>query len=146
MPYHENKAFQDNKHPFLADDTVYRVVISSFYKVPAEFFYSNRLLRMSSSSNVYCCVPRCNQKGYVEIEWDFLSFPKDPNICKQWLQKTRADVGPDFSLTKATKVCSSHCRGEEIKTGIAGKKVEFVKGAIPWRFAWRTSSRKRHPP
>lgn len=57
----------------------------------------------------------------------FFTFPKDPNIRKQWLQKIRRDVGPNFSLTKDTKICSLHFREEEIKTGISGKKMELVK-------------------
>ena len=76
----------------------------------------------------------------------FFTFPKDPNIRKQWLQKIRRDVGLNFSLTKDTKICSLHFRGEEIKTGISDKNMELVKGTIPSRFALRTSPRKRHPP
>ena len=104
---------------------------------------------MSSSSNVYCCVPLCNQTGRVDPQGNrvgFFTFPKDPNLRQQWLQKIRRDVGPNFSLTKDTKICSLHFREEEIKTGISGKKMELVKGTIPSRFAWRTSPRKRHPP
>ena len=104
---------------------------------------------MSSSSKVYCCVPLCNQRGRVDPRGNrvgFFTFPKDPNIRKQWLQKIRRDVGPNFSLTKDTKICSLHFREEEIKTGISGQKMELVKGTIPSRFAWRTSPRKRHPP
>ena len=104
---------------------------------------------MSSSSKVYCCVPLCNQRGRVDPRGNrvgFFTFPKDPNIRKQWLQKIRRDVGPNFSLTKDTKICSLHFREEEIKTGISGKKMELVKGTIPSRFAWRNSPRKRHPP
>ncbi|XP_073254897.1 uncharacterized protein [Porites lutea] len=104
---------------------------------------------MWSSSKVYCCVPLCNQTGRVDPQGNrvgFFTFPKDPNIRQQWLQKIRRDVGPNFSLTKDTKICSLHFREEEIKTGISGKKIELVKGTIPSRFAWRTSPRKRHSP
>ena len=104
---------------------------------------------MSSSSKVYCSVPLCNQTGRIDPQGNrvgFFTFPKDPNIRKQWLQKIRRDVGPNFSLTKNTKICSLHFRGEEIQTGISGKKMELVRGTIPSRFAWRTSPRKRHPP
>ena len=102
-----------------------------------------------SSSKVYCSVPLCNQTGCVDPQGNRVecsTFPKDPNIRKQWLQKIRRDVGPNFSLTKDTKICLLHFRGEEIKTGISGKKMELVKGTIPSRFAWRTSPRKRHLP
>lgn len=104
---------------------------------------------MSSSSKVYCCVPLCNQTGRVDPHKEtvrFFTFPKDTNIRKQWLQKIRRDVGLNFSLTKDTKICSLHFRGEEIKTGISDKNMELVKSTIPSRFALRTSPRKRHPP
>ncbi|KAK2548746.1 hypothetical protein P5673_030995, partial [Acropora cervicornis] len=55
-------------------------------------------------------------------------------------------VGPNFSITKHTKVCSLHFRKEEIKTGPGGKKMDLAKDAIPSKFAWRTSPRKRLPP
>ena len=80
---------------------------------------------MSSSSKVYCSGPLCNQTGRVDPQGNrvgFFTFPKDSNIRKQWLQKIRRDVGPNFSLTKDTKICSLHFCGEEIKTGISGKK------------------------
>jgi len=74
------------------------------------------------------------------------SFPTDETFRKQWLLKIRRGVGPNFSITKHTKVCSLHFRKEEIKTGPGGKKMDLAKDAIPSKFAWRTSPRKRLPP
>ena len=102
-----------------------------------------------SSSNVYCCVPLCKQKGNFDPQGNrvgFFSFPADQNIRKQWLQKIRRDVGRNFSLTKNTRVCSLHFCKEEIRTGLSGKKMNLAKDAIPSKFAWRTSPRKRPPP
>ena len=101
---------------------------------------------MSSSSNVYCCVPLCKQKGNVDPQGNrvgFFSFPTDETFRKQWLLKIRRDVGPNFSITKHTKACLLHFRKEEIKRGLGGKKMDLAKDAIPLKFAWRTSRRKR---
>ena len=86
-------------------------------------------------------IPRSsrNQSGI------FLSR-KDPNNHKQWLQKIRTDVGPNFSLTKATQVCSLHFHGEKNKNRHFRQKMELVKGTIPSRLVWHTCPRNRHPP
>ena len=104
---------------------------------------------MSSSSNIYCCVPLCNQRGTVDANGKrvgFFNFPKDPNLRAQWLQKIRRDVGTKFKLTEITKVCSLHFRESEIKKGLGGKKMSVDITAVPSKFAWRTSPRKRPPP
>ncbi|XP_068734587.1 uncharacterized protein [Montipora capricornis] len=76
----------------------------------------------------------------------FFNFPKDPNLRAQWLQKIRRDVGTKFKLTEITKVCSLHFRESEIKKGLGGKKISVDITAVPSKFAWRTSPRKRPPP
>ena len=104
---------------------------------------------MSSGSNIYCCVPLCNQKGNIDCQENrvgFFGFPVDSSLRAQWLHKIRRDVGPNFKLTTATKVCSLHFSKSEIKKGLGGKKMDLAKGAIPSKFAWRTSPRKRPPP
>ena len=42
-----------------------------------------------------------------------------------------------------TKVCSLHFRESEIKKGLGGKKMSVDITAVPSKFAWRTSRRKR---
>ena len=85
---------------------------------------------MSSSSNINCCVPLCNQRGTVDANGKrvgFFNFPKDPNLRAQWLQKIRRDVGTKFKLTEITKVCSLHFRESEIKKGLGGKKMSTCR-------------------
>ena len=104
---------------------------------------------MSSSSNINCCVPLCNQRGIVDANGKrvgFFNFPKDPNLRAQWLQKIRRDVRTKFKLTEITKVCSLHFRESEIKKDLGGKKMSVDITAVPSKFAWRTSPRKRPPP
>ena len=106
-------------------------------------------LGMSSSSNINCCVPLCNQRGTVDANGKrvgFFNFPKDPNLRAQWLQKIRRDVRTKFKLREITKVCSLHFRESEIKKGLGGKKMSVDITAVPSKFAWRTSPRKRPPP
>ena len=76
----------------------------------------------------------------------FFNFPKDPNLRAQWLQKIRRDVGTKFKLTEITKVCSLHFRESEIKKGLGGKRMSLDITAVPSKFAWRTSPRKKPPP
>ena len=81
---------------------------------------------MSSSSNINCCVPLCNQRGTVDANGKrvgFFNFPKDPNLRAQWLQKIRRDVRTKFKLTEITNVCSLHFRESEIKNGLGGRKM-----------------------
>ena len=81
---------------------------------------------MSSSSNINCCVPLCNQRGTVDANGKrvgFFNFPKDPNLRAQWLQKIRRDVRTKFKLTDITNVCSLHFRESEINKGLGGKKM-----------------------
>ena len=104
---------------------------------------------MSSSSNINCCVPLCNQRGTIDANGKrvgFFNFSKDPNLRGQWLQKIRRDVGTKFKLTEITKVCSLHFRESEIKKGLGGKKMSVDITAVPSKFAWHTSPRKRLPP
>ena len=72
-----------------------------------------------------------------------LQFSEDPNLRAQWLQKIRRDVGTKFKLMEITKVCSLHFRESEIKKGLGGKKMSVDITAVPSKFEWRTSRRKR---
>ena len=115
----------------------------------SSFTLSTSLRCPHESSNLYCCVPLCNQKENVGPQGNrvgFFSFPTDETFRKQWLLNIRRDVGPNFSITKHTRVCLLHFRKEEIKTGLGGKKMDLAKDAIPSKLAWRTSKRKRPPP
>ena len=105
---------------------------------------------MSSSSNINCCVPLCNQRGTVDANGKRVGFfnspKKDPSLRVQWLQKIRRDVGTKVKLTEITQFCSLHFREREIKKDLGGKKMSVDITAVPSKFAWRTSPRKRPPP
>ena len=96
---------------------------------------------MSSSLNINCCVPLCNQTANGK-RVGFFNFPNDPILRAQRLQKIRRDVGTKLKLTEITKVCSLHFRESEIKKGLRGKKMSVDITAVPSKFAWRTSPRK----
>ena len=48
-----------------------------------------------------------------------------------------------FKLMEITKVCSLHFHESEIKNGLGGKKMSVDITAVPSKFAWPTSRRKR---
>ena len=81
---------------------------------------------MSSSSNINCCVPLCNQRGTIDANGKRggFNFPKDPNLWAQWLQKIPRDAGTKFKLMEITKVCSLHFHESEIKNGRQMKEDE----------------------
>ena len=89
---------------------------------------------MSCKSNIYFCVPGCTQKGTVDLEGNqvgFFGFPKDQSLRQEWLVKIWRDVGPQFKLTEATKVCSLYFRPGDVKKGIGDKKIElYVKELV----------------
>ena len=97
---------------------------------------------MSSSSNINCCVPPCNQRGTVDANGkrvDFFKFSTDPNPRTQWLHahKIRRDVRTKFKLTEIIKVCSLHFRISKIKKGLGGKKMSVDITEVPSKFADR---------
>jgi len=60
------------------------------------------------------------------------------------MQKIRRDVGTKVKLTE-TQFCPMHLRESEIKKGLGGKMSVDIT-AVPSKFAWLTSPRKRPPP
>ena len=84
----------------------YRSSKSDFFNATVSWLLIS--LGMSSSSNINCCVPLCNQRGTVDANGKrvgFFNFPKDPNLRAQWLQKIQR-VGTKFKLTVQT---FAHC-------------------------------------
>lgn len=64
----------------------------------------------------YCCVPLCQnspdqtEKKRLGVEkLSFHSFPDQQSpLRKEWIAKISRDVGPSFTITKRTKICSMH--------------------------------------
>ncbi|KAL7407177.1 hypothetical protein ABVT39_004470 [Epinephelus coioides] len=84
-------------------------------------------------SSLHCCVPKCTRDSRLNSEISFHTFPKDPEVRKQWLIKIRRDK---FSPTPATRVCGKHFLSGDIEVGPGGKKRYLRKGAIPVLFEW----------
>ncbi|XP_064463332.1 uncharacterized protein LOC135374270 [Ornithodoros turicata] len=56
----------------------------------------------------HCCVPMCKQRGLADSDGNKVSFhrfPKDGTQFKKWIIAIKRDEGPDFRVTKYTKVC-----------------------------------------
>lgn len=95
-----------------------------------------------------CCVPICTNRGYRDknnAKISYYTFPKDNYVRKQWIHAIRREEGKSFRITASTKVCSRHFRDEHLKKTLAGKII-LKPGAVPSKFAWSTSPRKRKPP
>lgn len=97
-----------------------------------------------------CCVPLCTKKDKRDKETgekiSFFRFPEEENLKKRWLHAIRRDIGANFSLNGATRVCSRHFRKEDLQRSLSGK-VSPTPGAVPSQFVWKRSSpRKRAPP
>ncbi|XP_015758276.1 PREDICTED: 52 kDa repressor of the inhibitor of the protein kinase-like [Acropora digitifera] len=93
----------------------------------------------------FCCVPKCNQKGYSTSSGEkvsFLNFPKEPLIRKQWIHAIRRDEGKDFVITERTKVCSLHFRSEDLRKSINGR-IYIKEGGVPSKFDWSGPSPKK---
>ncbi|XP_067050019.1 uncharacterized protein [Acropora muricata] len=93
----------------------------------------------------FCCVPKCNQKGYSTSSGEkvsFFNFPKEPLIRKQWIHAIRRDEGKDFVITERTKVCSLHFRSEDLRKSINGR-IYIKEGGVPSKFDWSGPSPKK---
>ena len=74
----------------------------------------------------------------------FFRFPDDENTRKLWLHAIRRDVGPYFSITHGTRVCSRHFKSEDLRK--TPNKTFLRPGAVPSIFAWKRSSPRKRPP
>ena len=93
----------------------------------------------------FCCVPKCNQKGYSTLSGEkvsFFNFPKEPLIRKQRIHAICRDEGKDFVITERTKVCSLHFRSEDLRKSINGR-IYIKEGGVPSKFDWSGPSPKK---
>ncbi|XP_044169671.1 uncharacterized protein LOC122953764 [Acropora millepora] len=95
-----------------------------------------------------CCVPLCTRKDKRDEDTGeiihFFRFPDDENTRKLWLHAIRRDVGPYFSITHGTRVCSRHFKSEDLRK--TPNKTFLRPGAVPSIFAWKRSSPRKRPP
>lgn len=102
----------------------------------------------------YCCVPLCNNSAGGHKERERLGVPKVSFHCfpdvkssrgKEWIQKIRRDLGRDFTITKATKICSDHFMPSDFLVddqSLQGGRRRLKSTAVPSVFAW-TKIKKR---
>ena len=95
-----------------------------------------------------CCVPLCTKKENRDENTgekiSFFRFPEDETLRKQWLHAIRRDVGPYFSITEGTRVCSKHFKPEDLRK--TAQKTKPKPGTVPSIFAWKRSSPRKRPP
>ena len=96
-----------------------------------------------------CCVPLCTKKDKEDKVTGemihFFRFPDDENTRKLSVHAIRRDVGPYFSITHGTRVCSRHFNPEDLRR--TPQKTKLKPGVVPSIFAWKRSSpHKRQPP
>ena len=96
----------------------------------------------------YCCVPLCrnsssNQKERERLGLEKLSFHSFPNVetprGKEWIRKIRRETGPDFVITKTTKICSAHFKPDDFffsEFNIQKSRCHLKPTAVPSIFAW----------
>uniref|UniRef100_A0A671M1R8 THAP-type domain-containing protein n=1 Tax=Sinocyclocheilus anshuiensis TaxID=1608454 RepID=A0A671M1R8_9TELE len=77
----------------------------------------------------YCCVPGCRLFSRQNKEnTSFHKFPQDKELQKTWIVKIRRDIGPNFQITKNTRVCSKHFFPECFSRTLTGiRKLKEVK-------------------
>ncbi|XP_053700964.1 zinc finger MYM-type protein 4-like [Synchiropus splendidus] len=89
-------------------------------------------------TNFHCCVPQCTASSRFNSFLSFHKFPKDPELKKLWVIKTRRDTKPG---TKHGRVCSLHFpRGDVTEAQSPGGRRRLRQGAVPLLFQWNNFS------
>ena len=106
-------------------------------------------LYFQMSNNRHCCVPLCTKRGPNLPDGSKIAFFKWPNndkvLSRTWEVAIRRDIGPYFSISNQTKVCSVHFKKDEISKTLTG--IHKLKpGSIPSVFAWTLEKKYRAPP
>ena len=99
-----------------------------------------------NKSKSSCCVPECTVPGYVLEDGKkvtFHSLPmKNDKLLNEWIVKIKRDVGPKFTVTKHTKICSRHFTDKDFSVTATSRRV-LKKNAIPTIFPWNKPTRFR---
>ncbi|KAM9777908.1 zinc finger MYM-type protein 4-like [Neosynchiropus ocellatus] len=89
-------------------------------------------------TNFHCCVPQCTASSRFNSFLSFHKFPKDPELKKIWVIKTRRDTKPS---TKHGRVCSLHFpSGDVTEAQSPGGRRRLRQGAVPLLFQWNNFS------
>ena len=92
----------------------------------------------------YCCVPNCphsKRRGFARG----FSFPKDPELSRQWIALIKQHKGPLWTPSRHALVCHAHFKPGDYKVPlqslaqVGGKaRKDLKKGAVPSVFPWNT--------
>ncbi|CAN7981661.1 unnamed protein product [Ixodes pacificus] len=98
---------------------------------------------------VHCCAPMCKQRGIKDSNGNKVSFhrfPKDSMVYKKWIVAIRRDEGPEFQVSKWTKLCSKHFHESDyIPSVVSGRKL-LRDTAVPSVFSFSKEKTVRKPP
>ncbi|XP_026116957.1 uncharacterized protein LOC113095799 [Carassius auratus] len=91
----------------------------------------------------YCCVPGCRSFSRQNKDnTSFHKFPQDRELQKKWIVKIRRDIGPNFQITKNTRVCSKHFSPECFSRTLTGIR-KLKEGSVPSVFTWTQQPNER---
>ena len=83
----------------------------------------------SNKSKASCCVPGCKTTGYVDENSQPVTFHglplQDKDRLREWIVRIKRDVGPQFKVTKHTKICSRHFLPGDFRVTPKGRR--FIK-------------------
>ena len=103
------------------------------------------IVAKTNKSKSSCCVPQCTVAGYVVEELEKITFHKlpieDKKRLKQWIHNIRREPGPNFNISKHTKICSRHFLPTDFITGATRRQLKVT--AIPTRFPFMTAKVER---
>lgn len=99
-----------------------------------------------NKSRITCCVPMCTTPGYVTEDGHEVTFHKlplkDKDRLRDWIAKIRRDLGPCFSVTEHTRICSRHFKKSDFRTTYKGKRY-LNDNAVPSTFPWSKVTKER---
>ncbi|CAC5406283.1 unnamed protein product [Mytilus coruscus] len=102
----------------------------------------------SIGGTYHCCVPKCtNDSRYdPERKISFHKFPKDAFVRKTWIIKIKRDLGANFRISDATRVCSSHFLTTEIQKTLTGRKNWPKVQFLPFCMVYKCHTQKDQGP
>ena len=104
--------------------------------------------KRTSAHGYYCCVPLCRNRSVNDPSLSFHCFPSETTrkeARKAWIVAIRREEGPNFRVTRDTRVCSAHFLPGDFRTSAytslspseKSRKL-LLTGAGPSIFAWRS--------
>ncbi|XP_059201695.1 uncharacterized protein LOC131981439 [Centropristis striata] len=108
------------------------------YNVKSVVRYQHR----KTGSHDHCCVPLCCNSSRYNAVLSFHRFPRDYELCQEWLHRIRRE---SLTVTVGTKVCSRHFVKGDISITKQGKRT-LRAGAVPSLFQWNNYTEEQIRP